>query len=416
MNSERITFPNRRGEQLAARLDLPGDELPIAYALFAHCFTCTKNIKAAVNIAAALNRERIAVLRFDFTGLGQSEGDFAETNFTTNVADLVAAAEFMTDQYQAPQIIIGHSLGGAAVLQAAQAIPSLKAAVTIAAPHDPGHVSRHFEMMREQIEQGGSAEVTLAGRTFTIRKQFLEDLEMQQLDTYIRELKTALLVMHSPRDTTVAIDNAARIYRAAKHPKSFISLDNADHLLLNEEDSLYVGMIAAAWSRRYIDIPKERGTVDVVLDNRVTTSTEHEGFLTEIFAKGHAMVADEPLQYGGTDRGPTPYDYLLAALGACTSMTLQMYARHKKLPLDKAVVRLTHKKIHAEDCGHCEANDGKIDRMEREIELLGALDETERQRLLEIAERCPVHKTLHSEVDIVSFLHEQSGQPPEKES
>ena len=410
MKSERITFLNQRGEKLAARLDLPGDESPIAYALFAHCFTCTKNIKAAVNIAAALNRERIAVLRFDFTGLGQSEGDFAETNFTTNVADLVAAAEFMADQFQAPQIIIGHSLGGAAALQAAKAIPSLKAVVTIGAPHDPGHVKHHFDTVQKQIKQKGSAEVSLAGRTFTIKRQFLEDLEMQQIDTHINFLKAALLVMHSPRDTTVAIDNAAKIYQAAKHPKSFISLDDADHLLMAEEDSLYVGMMIAAWARRYIDTPADKGAVDVVLDNRVTTSTEHDGFFTELFAKGHAMIADEPEQYGGTDRGPTPYDYLLAALGACTSMTLQMYARHKKLPLDKAVVRLTHKKIHAEDCDHCEAADGKIDRMEREIELIGALEETDRQRLLEIAERCPVHKTLHSEVDIVSTLQGQSEQ------
>jgi putative redox protein len=232
---------------------------------------------------------------------------------------------------------------------------------------------------------------------------------MQQLDSHIKALKAALLVMHSPRDTTVAIDNAAKIYQAAKHPKSFISLDDADHLLLEEQDSLYVGMMIAAWGRRYINIPEDRETADVVLDNRVTTSTEHAGFFTELFAKGHAMIADEPLQYGGTDRGPTPYDYLLAALGACTSMTLQMYARRKKLPLDKAVVRLTHKKIHAQDCGHCEATDGKIDRMEREIELIGELDEAQRQRLLEIAERCPVHKTLHSEVDIVSILKEQAG-------
>jgi putative redox protein len=415
MKSERVTFANRQGETLAARLDLPEDEQPIAYALFAHCFTCTKNIKATVNIAAALNRERIAVLRFDFTGLGQSEGVFADTNFTTNVADLVAAAEFMADQYQAPQIIIGHSLGGAAVLQAACEIPSLKAVATIAAPHDPGHVANHFKMVREQIEQEGSAEVNLAGRTFTIRQQFLEDLEMQQLDTHIKNLKAALLVMHSPRDATVAIDNAAEIYRAAKHPKSFISLDDADHLLLKEEDSLYAGMMIAAWSRRYIEMPEESDGPNIVLDNRVTTSTEHEGFFTELFAQGHAMVADEPLQYGGTDRGPTPYDYLLAALGACTSMTVQMYARHKKLPLEKAVVRLTHKKIHAEDCGHCETKNGKIDRMEREVELIGELDESQRKRLLEIAERCPVHKTLHSEVEIISTLKKEHEQPSDKD-
>ncbi len=404
MKSVKISFPNSRGEKLAALLDLPEDEKPIAYALFAHCFTCTKNIKAAANIASALNREKIAVLRFDFTGLGQSEGDFADTNFSTNVADLVAAAEYMSKELEGPQIIIGHSLGGAAVLQAAKDIDSLNAVVTIAAPHDPGHVAHHFESMREQIEREGVAEVNLAGRLFKIKKQFLTDLEMQQLDNHVRNLKTALLVMHSPRDTTVGINNATQIYSAAKHPKSFITLDDADHLLLKEKDSLYVGMMIASWGSRYIKVAEDVHKDGIVIDSRVTTSTENQGFFTEIFANGHAMVADEPLQYGGTDRGPTPYDYLLAGLGACTSMTLQMYARHKKLPLTKAVVRLTHQKIHANDCKGCETDNGKIDRMEREIELFGELDKKQRERLLEIAERCPVHKTLHSEVDIISRL------------
>jgi putative redox protein len=404
MKSVKVSFPNRQGQKLAALLDLPEDEKPIAFALFAHCFTCTKNIKAAANIAAALNREKIAVLRFDFTGLGQSEGDFSDTNFSTNVADLVAAAEFMSKELEGPQIIIGHSLGGAAVLQAAKEIDSLNAVVTIAAPHDPEHVAHHFESMRDQIEREGEARVNLAGRHFKIKKQFLADLEMQQLDHHIRTLKTALLVMHSPRDTTVGIDNAAEIYRAAKHPKSFISLDDADHLLLKEADSLYAGMMIASWGSRYINVTEEAHEDGMVIDNRVTSSTENYGFFTEIFANGHAMVADEPLQYGGTDRGPTPYDYLLAALGACTSMTLQMYARHKQLPLTKAVVRLTHQKIHAKDCEDCGTNNGKVDRMEREIELFGELDQKQRERLLEIAERCPVHKTLHSEVDIISRL------------
>lgn len=408
MKSLKVSFLNNRNERLSARLDLPQDETPIAYALFAHCFTCTKNIKAAINIAAALNREKIAVLRFDFTGLGQSEGDFAETNFTTNVADLVTAAEFLAKEHQAPEIIIGHSLGGAAVLQAAGAISSLRAVVTIAAPHDPGHVTRHFATLHEQIKEHGAAEVNLAGRHFTIKKQFLDDLEMQRLDTHIKGLKTALLVMHSPRDNTVSIENAAQIYQAAKHPKSFVSLDNADHLLLKEQDSLYVGTMIAAWSRRYIDLSAQLEDDDILLDNRVTTGTGQEGFFTEIFANGHAMTADEPLSYGGTNRGPTPYEYLLAALGACTSMTLQMYARQKKIPLEKAIVRLTHQKIHADDCEHCEATNGKIDRMEREVELIGELEDSQRQRLLEIAERCPVHKTLHGEVDIISKLKNQS--------
>ena len=408
MKSLKVSFANSRNEQLDARLDLPEDEQPIAYALFAHCFTCTKNIKAAVNIAKALSRAKIAVLRFDFTGLGQSEGDFSETNFTTNVADLIAAADYLAENHQAPQIIIGHSLGGAAVLQAAGEIASLRAIVTVAAPHDPVHVTRLFDETREKIEQEGSAKVKLEGRTFTIKQQFLEDLEMQQLDGHIQNLKTALLVMHSPRDKTVGIDNAAAIYQAARHPKSFISLDDADHLLLKEKDSRYVGLMIAAWSRRYLDLAEEETTVRQRIDNRVTTSTGHEGFFTDLFANGHAMVADEPQDYGGTNRGPSPYEYLLAALGACTGMTIQMYARHKKWPLEKAVVRLSHQKIHAEDCDHCEAAEGKIDRMERELELVGTLDDQQRQRLLEIAERCPVHKTLHSKVDIISKLKPES--------
>ena len=404
MNTQHLSFRNNCGELLSAAMDLPDDEQPIAYAVFAHCFTCTKNIKAAVNIAAALAREKIAVLRFDFTGLGQSEGDFAETNFTTNVADLVAAANFLAQEYAGPEIIIGHSLGGAAVLQAAKDIPSLKAVITIAAPHDPNHVTQNFKLMRQEIESKGSAQVNLAGRTFTIKRQFLQDLEIQVLDTHIRNLKTALLVMHSPRDQTVSIDNAAQIYTAAKHPKSFISLDQADHLLLKKEDSIYAGGMIAAWSRRYLESPQEKGKPAFVVDNRVTTSTDKETFFTDIFANGFSLIADEPKEYGGTDRGPSPYELLLAALGACTGMTLQMYAQRKKIALEKAVVRLTHKKIHAQDCSDCDKTTNKIDTIEREIELWGDLDERQRQRLLEISELCPVHKTLHGDIIIKSEL------------
>ncbi|PLY03983.1 MAG: osmotically inducible protein C [Desulfuromonas sp.] len=404
MNTLKVRVPNARGELLDARLDLPEDEQPLAYALFAHCFTCTKNFKAAVNIAAALCREKIAVLRFDFTGLGQSEGEFAATNFSTNVADLVAAATYLEQHYQGPQILIGHSLGGAAVLQARREIPSTRAVVTLAAPHDPLHVTRNFTDMRAQIDEQGEAEVSIEGRSFTIRKQFLDDLEMHNLDDHLAHLKAALLVMHSPRDTTVGIDNAAKIYQAAKHPKSFITLDGADHLLLDKNDSRYAGTMIAAWARRYLLLPEQQGIEAAVIDNRVTVRTGHDGFFTELFANGHALVADEPKAYGGNDRGPSPYEYLLASLGACTGMTLQMYARNKNWPLENVIVRLHHEKIHAEDCEACETRNGKIDRIERELELSGDLTAEQSQQLLEIANRCPVHKTLHGDVEVKTRL------------
>jgi uncharacterized OsmC-like protein/alpha/beta superfamily hydrolase len=405
VKQKRITFRNDEGIELAALLDLPEDEQPIAFALLAHCFTCTKNIAAAANIARALSRQRIAVLRFDFTGLGESLGEFAETNFSSQIGDLVAAARFLEERYQAPKILVGHSLGGAAVLHAAARIPSSKAVITIAAPCDPAHIVGLLQDSRAEIERTGEATVMIAGRPFTIRKEFIDDIEAQNPKDVIRGLKAALLVMHSPRDRIVGIDNAADIYQAARHPKSFISLDPADHLLSRKEDSRYAGEMIAAWARRYLDVfEPETVVLPEATDNRVTVRTGTEGFRTEMFARGKALVADEPVELGGTGQGPTPYDYLLAALGACTSMTVQMYARRKKWPLQAAVVRLDHRKVHAEDCAHCEEPQGKIDRFERELELIGPLTDEQRQRLLEISERCPVHRTLKAEPVIETRL------------
>ncbi len=405
MRSEEISFPGAGGDKLAARLDLPVDSKPIAYALFAHCFTCGKNLAAADNISRALTGQRIGVLRFDFTGLGESAGEFADTNLSSNAADLVAAAHFLQTEYNAPAILIGHSLGGAAVLQAAGQIASVKAVVTINAPADPVHVVRLLGSAQAEIAAKGEAQVTLAGRTFTIKRQFLDDLAEAKMEATIRNLRKPLLVCHAPLDNIVGVDNAAAIFQAARHPKSYLSLDRADHLLSTAEDSLYVGTVAAAWVRKYVGgLQADAAKPALSAGAQVVVRTEREHYPTEILANGHPLLADEPVAAGGTDTGPTPYDLLLAGLGACTSITLRMYADRKGWPLEAVVVHLNHSKIHAEECEECESPSGKIDRIEREVELIGALDEEQRQRLLEIADKCPVHRTLHSEISVKTRL------------
>lgn len=410
MNTKKITFPNARGEQLAARLELPDDEQPVAYAIFAHCFTCSKNIKAAVNISRAMSSRRIAVLRFDFTGLGESEGDFAATTFSSEVSDLVAAAQFLEREYAAPRLLVGHSLGGAAVLAAAAAIASTTAIATIAAPFDPAHLRNLLGESAEEIERLGQATANIGGRDFTIGKSLLDDLEAQRPAETLRGLKAALLILHSPGDQVVGIANAAKIYQAASHPKSFISLDKADHLLSDAADSRYAGETIATWAERYLgvsDSPPAPRLPPHVIDNRVTARTSAAGFRTEMFANGFSLIADEPVQYGGTNEGPSPYEYLLAALGACTAMTVQMYAQRKQWPLEEALVRLSHHKVHAEDCENCDQQDRRIDLFKRELELNGKLDEAQKQRLLEIAEKCPVHRTLMGEIQIETTLRKE---------
>ena len=404
MPVQTISFPNDHGDQLAARLSLPPDGRPVAYALFAHCFTCNRNLNAVRRISQEMSDHGLAVLQFDFTGLGDSEGDFSETSFSSNVDDLVSAASYLEAHYEAPQVLIGHSLGGAAVLKAAGSIPSCKAVVTIGAPADPEHVTHLIADARETIEQTGQATVSLAGRSFLIKKQFLDDLEETRMEENIRGLRRALLVCHSPIDQTVGIDNAARIFQAALHPKSFLSLDKADHLLSNEADAFYVGRAAAAWATRYLDVPAARDAGPEPAGSQVVVRTGREHYYTEVVASGHHLTVDEPESVGGTDRGGTPYDLLLGALGSCTSITLRMYADRKSWPLEEIVVRLTHAKIHASHCETCETAEGKVDRIEREIELIGDLTGEQRARLLEIADRCPVHRTLHSEILVETRL------------
>ncbi len=408
MHSEALTFTNREGLHLAARLDLPLGRKPIAYALFAHCFTCSKNLKAVTNISRALTSEGIGVLRFDFTGLGESEGEFADTNFSSNVEDLLDAARFVGQRWEFPRLFIGHSLGGAAVLQAASRLPEVQAVATIGAPAEPAHVTKLLNSKREEIERTGEAEVVLAGRTFRIRKQFLDDLEGTRLLERVANLRKPLLIFHSPVDNIVGIENAAKLFQAARHPKSFISLEQADHLLSDVSDSLYVGAVIAAWVRKYIRHPLEEGKTlaQLIEDNQVLVETGAEGFFSEIRTGRHDLVADEPTSVGGTDRGPTPYDLLLAALGACTGMTLRMYADRKKWPLKAVRVYLNHKKVHASDCAACESSATKLDWMERLLELEGPLSAEQKQRLVEIAEKCPVHRTLHGPITVETKLKE----------
>ncbi len=404
MPFDKIRFPNAEGtEKLAARLDRP-DGPERAWAIFAHCFTCSKDLRAVGAITRALNREGIAVMRFDFTGLGESEGDFADTNFSSNVGDLVAAANYLREHHAPPRILVGHSLGGAAVLQAAHRMDSVQAVSTIGAPCNPEHVTHLLEEDIDEIRATGEARVTLAGRSFTVRKQFLDDLEETRMDETIRTLDRALLLFHSPIDQTVGIENAAHIFEAARHPKSFVSLDDADHLLSDPSDAEYIGVVLAAWARKYVETEQP----DEALEGQVLTRTRG-AYRTDVTAGRHTLVSDEPASVGGDDAGPTPYDLLLSALGSCTGMTLRMYADRKDWPLEEVTVRLTHEKIHAEDCDHCDTDEGKVDRIDREVELEGDLSEDQRRRLLEIANKCPVHRTLHSEVDVRSQLREAAA-------
>ena len=402
MRTERLQFANAKGEKLAALIDLPLGK-PVAFALFAHCFTCGKDNLAAKHISERLAMCGIGVLRFDFTGLGMSEGEFADTHFSSNVDDLVAAGDHLRKTYGAPAILIGHSLGGAAALAAAHRIPDAHAVVTIAAPSDPAHVVGLFKDHVDKIREQGQVEVQLAGRPFRIKREFLDDVAQQRIEDCLANLRKALLVFHSPTDDIVGIENASRIFITAKHPKSFVSLAGADHLLSKKDDAVYVANVIAAWAERYLEQPAERSDEQIEVGIVLVRETGGGKFQQEVMSGPHRFLADEPVKAGGLDSGPGPYDLLLASLGACTSMTLRLYADNKKLSLERVSVRLTHNRIHAEDCLNCETKEGMIDRIDRNITLEGALSADERKRLLEIADKCPVHRTLESEIEIRTF-------------
>ncbi len=411
MPTQRIEFPGSQGALLAGRLDTP-EAPPRAWAIFAHCFTCSKDSKAAAYIARALAEAGYGVLRFDFTGLGGSGGDFANTHFSSNVDDLVAAADWLRAERGVPALLVGHSLGGAAALAAAHRVPDAVAVATLGAPFDPAHVARHFGDSIAILESEGEATVQLAGRPFKVRRALLDDLHSQHQAERIRTLRRPLLVMHAPRDATVSVDNARQIFEAAMHPKSYISLDGADHLLTHEADARYAAGLIAAWAGRYVTLEQpsmpasamqETPEPSAASDGKVRVAERGTGqFTVAIRAGRHEWLGDEPTTAGGDDLGPSPYEMLSAALGACTAMTLRMYAKRKQWPLDEVQVVLDHSKIHAADCTECETQVGKVDRIEREIRIEGDLSAEQRARLIGIADMCPVHRTLHSEVQIVT--------------
>lgn len=402
--SKRVDVIGHNGSILSASLDLPNGN-PKAYAIFAHCFTCSKNFSATRHISASLAEQGIAVLRFDFTGLGSSQGDFGSTNFSSNVTDLLLAADYLRENYQAPSIMIGHSLGGAATLVAAGSVDEVKAVVTVGAPADAEHVAHNFEADISKIQSEGKAEVKLGGRKFTIEKQFLDDLAASSVVSHVANLKKPLLVMHSPIDQTVGIENAQEIFIAAKHPKSFISLDSADHLLSKKQDSIYVANTIAAWSARYLPIqePVVNDSEDVFV-----RETGKGKFQSEVIVGPHNLLADEPASFGGTNTGPTPYEYVAAGLGACTNMTLRLYTQRKGWDIGEFSVNVTHNKVHAEECDTCDdeakAKGGKVDVFHRSINLSKDIDPEIAAKLLTIADKCPVHRTLHSKSTITSEL------------
>ena len=400
----KLEFSGSDGLMVAGLLETP-DSNPHTFALFAHCFTCGKDVVSASRISRALVARGYAVLRFDFTGLGSSDGDFANSNFSSNINDLVLAADFLRENYRAPSLLIGHSLGGAAALAAAHAMPEVQGVVTIGAPADPEHVVKQLGCKIDEINEAGVAEVQLAGRPFTIKKQFLDDLADHYQSDKIASLRKALLIFHSPVDATVSINEAEKIYRQAKHPKSFVSLDDADHMLSKAKDAEYVASTIAAWATRYVaepeNIEQQAGKVGA---GHVLVAEKNKQFTRTVISDTHTWLADEPTTAGGQDLGPDPYEHLLAALGTCTSMTIRMYANHKKLPLDDVTVTLSHDRQHIHDCEGCDEKPQKIEVINRTVTLMGDLSEQNRQRLLEIADRCPVHRTLKSDLEIRTQL------------
>ncbi len=399
MRTKDVSFKNAEGIVLSGKMEFPVDRKPRYYALFAHCFTCGKDLRAARNLSLALTQSGFAVLRFDFTGLGESDGEFENTNFTSNAEDLKSACAFMAENYESPGLLVGHSLGGTAALQVASTLQSVKAVASIGAPFDPDHVLNLFAEHLDSIHEGGAVKINIGGRPFKIKRQFIKDVENGEINKSLNSdamRGKSVLVLHSPQDQTVEIENAEKIYTSARHPKSYISLDGADHLLSSKDDSLYVGKVIAAWAGRYLN----KSHVEDSSEEMVMARIDEGPFVTQILAGSHHMLADEPKKVGGDNLGPTPYEFLAAGLGACTAMTLKMYADRKKWSLDEVSVHLNYENKYIDDAQNCEEDDQRIGRFKRLLEISGDLDDNQRSKLLEIANKCPVHKTLERGVHV----------------
>jgi uncharacterized OsmC-like protein/pimeloyl-ACP methyl ester carboxylesterase len=404
MESQKIEIINEKGYKLQAYLELPPNQKPGHYAIFAHCFTCNSNFSAVRNISRALNAHGFAVVRFDFTGLGKSEGTFAESHFSANVSDLICVHQYMKTHFAAPELLVGHSLGGAAVIVAAAQLDEVKAIATIGAPSRVDHVKTHFVYPENNITESGELEVNIGGRPFLINKEFLDEMQKTDLHAVVAGLHKPILILHSPSDQIVGIENAQELYRSANHPKSFISLDNADHLLNEKADSAYVGNVISIWVDRYV--PKKE---NLMLDTNGEQVVGHldlmeDKFTTVLQTANHAFIADEPTASGGNDYGPSPYDYLSAALTACTTMTLKLYAERKSWDLKEVFVYITYSPKHIDDMLTDNNSSGHLDHFSKKLRLIGNLDDSQKERLREIAAKCPVHQTLSSPVTIETTI------------
>lgn len=404
MKNRKLNIENKKGVKLQAYLELPANQKPDYYAVFAHCFTCSSSLNAVRNISRALTNYGFGVVRFDFTGLGRSEGEFADSHFSANVNDLLAVSSYLEDNFKAPSLLVGHSLGGAAVLVAASKLPYVKAMATIGAPATVSHVKHLFSHGINELKEGELTEINIGGRPFNINPEFVEDFDKTDLPSIVRQLRKPLLILHSPIDTIVGIKNAEQIYHNAHHPKSFITLDNADHLLSNPNDSNYAGRVIGTWVQRYFD-----GNSKTELDTNNEQvvgylNLKEDNFTTSIQTKNHAMIADEPASIGGDDFGPSPYEYLSASLVACTAMTLKMYAERKQWDLQEVFVYVSHSRKHSDDLGIELEKPTFLDHMSKKIRVIGNLDDKQKERLKEIASKCPVHKTLASNVVFDTML------------